>query len=64
MAGYFKRQVPQPPAKTPLEKLDHIVSVPKCIVAQEGKKLKFTMDSPMPRTDLAQRKHSVNGGSG
>ena len=36
-----------------------------CIVAPKGKKLPvlFTIESPMPRIDLAQRRHSVNGGT-
>ena len=51
--------------KTPLGELDHVTSVPICIVAPEGKKLPvlLTIQSPMPRIVLAQRKHSINGGT-
>lgn len=52
---------PLPQKRPPLEKLDHTVSVPTGIVAREGKKLKFTIESPMPGTDLAQRRYSING---
>lgn len=51
------------PQKTPLGKFDHVAYVPTNIVAQGGKKLPvlFTTKSPIPRTGLAQRRHSING---